>query len=157
MDTFNIGIVDTDLAWAAGFFDGEGNVCFSDTDKKRAPRILAQIAQVNRSPLDRFAKIVGMGNVTGPYEPKTKNSRPYYKWSVDNLKRVSELYELVGPWLDADKTDAFKFALSKYNEWAEDPKCIHSHSLELVNTKYVCRECKRIGGINGMKSRWNNG
>lgn len=147
--------MDTDYAWAAGFFDGEGNVCFSDTDKKRSPRILAQIAQVNRSPLDRFANIVGLGNVTGPYNPKTKNSRPYYRWAIHDYSSVLYLYSKISTWLDEDKTRDFKSAIEKYEEWIKIGLCINGHKMVINDKgKFKCHECYVIGGKKAMEKRW---
>jgi hypothetical protein len=53
-----------ELAWAAGFFDGEG--CFSFTTK--AGYGAAAIGQVDRAPLERFqAAVGGLGKIYGPY------------------------------------------------------------------------------------------
>ena len=55
-----------ELAWAAGFFDGEG--CFSYTEKARYG--VATITQADIRPLDRFKTAVRVGNVYGPYDKK---------------------------------------------------------------------------------------
>lgn len=54
-------IVVTELAWAAGFYDGEG--CTSNG----YDRIRCTIGQKERTTLDRFVKAIGFGNVRGPY------------------------------------------------------------------------------------------
>lgn len=48
----------TELAWAAGFFDGEGSTCLS----RNVPRI--QVSQNELEPLQRFANAVGVGKIT---------------------------------------------------------------------------------------------
>jgi hypothetical protein len=53
-----------ELAWSAGFFDGEGCVCFK-TPKSMLPYM--GISQQNREVLDRFQAAVRIGKVYGPY------------------------------------------------------------------------------------------
>jgi hypothetical protein len=54
-----------ELAWAAGFFDGEG--CFSYTE--RARNGVATIGQVDLAALERFQSAVGrLGKIYGPYD-----------------------------------------------------------------------------------------
>jgi len=61
-----------ELAWAAGFFDGEG--CFSYV-KADGWGVVA-IGQTNREPLERFQRAVaGLGKIYGPYEPKQRDGR----------------------------------------------------------------------------------
>lgn len=57
------------LSWAAGFFDGEGYVGNQTTGGKNKVRL--EITQVSREPLDRFAAVMGVGRVYGPYRKKT--------------------------------------------------------------------------------------
>jgi len=60
-----------ELAWAAGFFDGEG--CFSWT--KKAAWGCAVIAQTNRQSLERFRLAVGgIGKIYGPYNFQHQDS-----------------------------------------------------------------------------------
>jgi hypothetical protein len=62
-----------ELAWAAGFFDGEG--CFSWTQK--AAWGCAAIGQTNRESLERFQRAVGgIGKIYGPYDFRRKD-----RWS----------------------------------------------------------------------------
>jgi len=88
----------TDLAWAAGFFDGEG--CIGIYKRHHAPESYAislSVAQVDPRPLRRFAEIVG-----GPVAPSRArgNQRPYWRWALTNRRGadvLSVLYEyLVG-------------------------------------------------------------
>jgi hypothetical protein len=67
--SFNI-VSSEEVAWAAGFFDGEGTTgTYRDgsTTTKRC-RIQISASQNDREVLDRFAMIVGVGKVGGPYD-----------------------------------------------------------------------------------------
>src|SRR5258708_31034703 len=57
-----------ELAWAAGFFDGEGHVSASRQAGKRSCNMCIQIAQTDPEVLHRFrAAVGGLGNVRGPH------------------------------------------------------------------------------------------
>lgn len=69
--------LNTQLAWVAGFFEGEGN--FGPNKKKgRYLCPVVQIAQVGREPLDYVQKVMGLGKVKGPYGPYKSNKQAYY-------------------------------------------------------------------------------
>lgn len=80
---------DLELAWAAGFFDGEG--CFG------GQRYLsASIGQVNRTNLFRFQAAVGVGVVSRPYD---KGNKPisFYRAYGDNAFKLSRrLWRFLG-------------------------------------------------------------
>lgn len=103
--------VDThELAWAAGFFDGEGNVSVS-TRKKTFPQIVFQIAQTDRRPLDRFARAVGNGVVRGPYHHKDKAHQPYFVLTLHGFERVKLAVDRIWPWLSTPKREQARCAL----------------------------------------------
>ena len=80
-----------DLAWAAGFFDGEG--CFSFTDK--AAYASVSIVQVERGPLDRFmAAVGGLGKIYGPYfqvYPGRMSTHPWHQYRADRREHVQAI------------------------------------------------------------------
>ena len=63
-----------DLAWAAGFFDGEG--CTSGGTNVRCPVII--IGQVHREVLEKFLMVLGVGTIYGPYED--------HRWEVPKIR-----------------------------------------------------------------------
>jgi hypothetical protein len=84
-----------ELAWAAGFFDGEG--CFSYTNAGRFPMI--RIGQTEREPLDRFHTVVGeLGKVYGPYNlqrPGRLSKKPQWAFQVTGHERVQAIAALL--------------------------------------------------------------
>lgn len=88
-----VGIDTEETAWAAGFFEAEG--CYSYT---RAGRYaVLSIGQTDRSPLDRFARAVRAGRVSGPvsmqspHRPSKKPRYRYYLYRAEELWRVAKL------------------------------------------------------------------
>src|SRR5262245_61060169 len=77
------------LAWAAGFFDGEGCVTSSDN---RSARPMLFITQHDPRVLRRFWKVIGQGKVYGPYRSgwryKDRNRLPFERLLAKPRLRV---------------------------------------------------------------------
>lgn len=98
-----------ELAWAAGFFDGDGWAALVRSGKGRRRRAMAQINQagVGGVPevLVRFRDAVGVGRVAGP--KIAHGRRDLYWWVASSQRDVTRTGELIGPWLSAEKRDQF--------------------------------------------------
>ena len=71
-----------ELAWAAGFFEGEGSVSIQ-RDKRRPHHPgypVAQISNTDKEILDRFSLIIGVGSITGPKIRGT--NKPIWFWQA---------------------------------------------------------------------------
>lgn len=95
-----------ELAWAAGFFDGEGycgRTAFTKAKGgKKYYRWRADISQVHKEPLERFLKVIGHGKIYGPYTPKSLKSRPYFVWCAEGPNAKAAV-KLLAPWLSSPK------------------------------------------------------
>ncbi len=99
----------TELAWAAGFFDGEGCVYVNTGN------VYSEIPQVGREVLDRFAAAVGVGKVADKTRvPDNGVSRqPQHRWRVCNFAGISGLIAQLWPYLSAPKKKQMKAAWAK--------------------------------------------
>jgi hypothetical protein len=94
-----------ELAWAAGFFDGEGSVY----RYKGQGALRLQIAQVDRRPLDRFrAAVLEIGRVNGPYPNKGLNRKPYWSWNVTSVESGQAVIALLWRFLSGPKREQIK-------------------------------------------------
>lgn len=100
----------TELAWAAGFWDGEGwanLVRFGRGDERRP---MAQVNQASSSGipevLGRFARAVACGEVRGP--DIQQGREPLYRWIVSSAPEVARLADLLCPWLCGIKAAQFR-------------------------------------------------
>ena len=112
----------TELAWAAGFFDGEGCTFMAHStvrpkDKRYRNNPVYKIntptlaiCQVDRRPLDRFVAAIGEGKVSGPYRAKTANSKPYHRVQVEGRDRVCRILTKLWPYLSAPKREQARAA-----------------------------------------------
>lgn len=107
-----------DIAWAAGFFEGEGNTgfnfCYNKSVNKSYPRLALSIAQVHREPLDAFQKVFGIGTVRGPYGPYNTTKQPYFQYQTSGRKAI-EVLEQMKPYL-FEKAIQAEGAIKKYKE-----------------------------------------
>ncbi len=106
-----------ELAWAAGFFDGEGCVTYVDhakTQRTRAIRI--NITQIHPEVLIRFQKAIGnLGSVLGPYSAKGRKT-PLYTFQITNEKDVKLTFSLLQPYLSSIKKLQFE---EKLHNWSQ--------------------------------------
>lgn len=108
-----------DLAWAAGFFDGEGHIGLATTGAKKLNRHLhIQVVQTEEGPLERLQTIIG-GKLYGPY-PHGKR-KPYKQLHIDKFEDVQHVVCLLWPWLSRPKREQVKNALAAFHEYQQRP------------------------------------
>lgn len=111
----------TKLAWAAGFFDGEG---WSGTARRATPMpilrsAIGQYGNTIPPTLARFQEAVGgLGSISGPYG----SARRAYSWHASKGGTIEAL-TLIWPWLGSVKRAQFRAALVRGCSpgWSEPP------------------------------------
>jgi hypothetical protein len=103
-----------ELAWAAGFWDGEGST-YCNTYKvngKNYFRIKCEVTQNHKHILERFqSALEGLGKIYGPY--KYNNQQGYYLWTTSSSKNSKETFRLLKPMLSDIKIKQFEIAEQK--------------------------------------------
>jgi hypothetical protein len=102
-----------ELAWAAGFFDGDGWAALVRFGRGSKCRPVARINQSDPdgvpAVLRRFRIAVGVGVIRGPVrEPGLEDS---YHWDVGSLRDVERVGMLLAPWLCDEKRAQFSRAM----------------------------------------------
>jgi hypothetical protein len=97
-----------ELAWAAGFFDGEG---WAAKNKSRGvqSRINQSDDDVVPEVLVRFQRVVGCGRIHGPV--REEGRRDLYYWDVSSRGDVETVANAIWPWLGEVKRAEFAAAL----------------------------------------------
>ena len=148
-----------ELAWAAGFFDGEGYIAARNGKGVKAYRLLMRmnITQKDRRVLDRFAAAVGLGRVYGPY----RGDRHMLQFSCEGFERVQAIVGMIWAWLSPVKREqarrALHAAVASYRTSPGPARlracCINGHALSGANMRAYttqlgyagrgCRACER--------------
>jgi hypothetical protein len=89
-----------ELAWGAGFFDGEGCTAWS----KRNRCITVTVGQTEITTLQRFQRAMGgVGNIYGPsYRKGSPHHRPYWYYRVSRDRALQVLRDM-WPYLSEPK------------------------------------------------------
>ena len=103
--------MDNELAWAAGFFDGEGS--FNVSGNHKSLRLNASITQTDPRALRRFRRAVdGIGSVIGPYERAGR--KPQWMWQVQSFEDVRRVAVILWKFLGPVKRSQFTRAWRKW-------------------------------------------
>ncbi|WP_315742427.1 MULTISPECIES: hypothetical protein [unclassified Bradyrhizobium] len=97
-------------AWAAGLFDGEGYASARSTQASFHCEI--QQLRDNRFVLERFRRVVGVGEIRDLQQRANKNHRPASAWSVTSQSDLLQVWRIIGDFLCKAKRDQFASALS---------------------------------------------
>ena len=103
------------LAWAAGFFDGEGHVR-ADIRSSGSIRPALRIAQVDPEVLHKFQEALGVGKVMGPYGPYKNDpikKQPFFRYQTQSLPEIKQIAEALWPWLSTIKKQQFSEVLRR--------------------------------------------
>lgn len=110
-------LANEDLAWAGGFFEGEG--CFSHCKGGRNTKsqVIACIAQVNREALERFKdSVFSIGKIVGPVNPKKNNHSSYYRWYVHGYEGVQAIVAMLWPFLTDKRREQAARVLTEFRK-----------------------------------------
>lgn len=99
----------TELAWAAGFWDGEGSAYLTGGRDRPTKQPHARVNQASATGvpevLVRFQRALGFGAVQGP--DLVDGREPLYRWEVSSRAEVTRTLEVIGPWLGIVKRRQF--------------------------------------------------
>ena len=104
---------ETDVAWAAGLFEGEG--CISN-DKKKYRRL--SINMTDEDVMKRFVRIVAYGNLKGPHLPRKSENpngkyKPFWQWGVGKRSEVLRILKMFIPYFGKRRSQKAIEAINK--------------------------------------------
>lgn len=97
----------TDRAWLAGLYEGEG--CCSVRDNSKSVSII--MTTTDKDVIEKVQSIFGSGNVTVQNRPNRKES---YQWSVGKRNEVERFISETIEFLGQRRTEKFNEALNVY-------------------------------------------
>jgi len=99
----------TETAWAAGLFDGEGSTSIQFDKRYVGRRGTFRLSMAQSGDdraieiLERFQRAVGgLGKIYGPYQPPPPSRKPKYHWYSHNA-RALEALNILRPYLSRAK------------------------------------------------------
>lgn len=158
-----------DLAWLAGFWDGEGCVTSMNTvHAKNYPVFtVSQAGGEGKELCQRVARIAGVrASVSGPHTGRTGTS-PAWKVRISGHERVQAVVAMCWPWLSRTKREQATRVLLAYRA-IRPPKPRRTHCPKCTsawvspNIVYVpaskawrCRVCRRKNPANAHPGGWH--
>jgi hypothetical protein len=136
---------ESDLAWAAGLFEGEG--CFSLHHKGRTARAL--LSMTDEDVVRRFHDIVGFGTVIQKTGLKPPNL-PQWRWAANSRHEFERTVDLFTPWLGERRLRKAQAILAtmRSTDWMAFV-CTHCGKQEMIPIRsgcqakrYCTRKCK---------------
>ncbi|HZO69391.1 MAG TPA: LAGLIDADG family homing endonuclease [Kribbellaceae bacterium] len=89
----------TEIAWAAGLFEGEGCITIFEQKQNVLPLIRLSVQMTDRDVLERFCRIVECGRVQVAHRAPRGNRKPTFGWSIGNRPDVERILLEFLPWL----------------------------------------------------------
>lgn len=136
-----------ELAWAAGFFDGEGWSGLLRAPKGKNYARMA-IHQVHLPSLERFQRaMLGLGRIGGPYDHNAGKSKLIYKWQASSWSDVQAIGAMLWTFLCDEKRAQWEKVMQQcIQPTARQPgKCSNGHEHAKYRNKHgQCRECLRV-------------
>jgi hypothetical protein len=111
----------SELAWAAGFFDGEGYIGLAHQHwQGRCRRQMhAHVSQTDERPLWRFRHAVGFGRITRrPDSPKRPiHWKRQWRWDVSSFEHTQALMAMLWKFLSTPKREQARLAILAAKDW----------------------------------------
>jgi hypothetical protein len=149
---------DVDIAWAAGFWDGEGSF-IADNRSCVVSLQVSQAGDEGHALLARFARALGQPATIYEGWRKTERHKPAYKVHIIG-ERAVRAYELCKPYLSETKKQQAEGRIAAWRQRqasfvhssTSKTHCPEGHSYSDANTfinsrgARCCRTCRRIRG-----------
>jgi hypothetical protein len=141
------------LAWAAGFFDGEGHASISR--KGNGAKFYLAVSQTDLKILERFQDAVGgIGHINGPHN--YYGTKDIWRWSATSFEDAQAVSLMLLSFLSDYKTTQIMNGLTFMRQWfdiviEQRRFCKKGHLRTLDNTYVVprtgkkqCMECRGL-------------
>ena len=148
-----------ELAWAAGFFDGEGGT-YCGREGTTRPTLTLAVGQAETSTLERFNEAIGsLGKVRGPYLAGMKQRR-YWTLRVGSFEKVQAAVAMLWPFMSEPKRQQAHAAIRAWEEHLlvnQKTHCQRGHERTEENLyQGRCRACVRLSHTR-RRERLRNG
>ena len=84
----------SDLAWASGFFEGEGCLGIYDNGRGRF-YLRAEVSNTDEDSLRRFMTAVGIGRLYGPYQKGKPSDKAVFVWQAPGFEKTQAVIAML--------------------------------------------------------------
>jgi hypothetical protein len=110
-------------AWLAGIFEGEGSFSGKfENGRGKGRTVRAKLGMSDRDTVEKFHRLIGIGNVSGPYLDSKGISKPMWVWCVGSFELFQQTVCYLWPWLGERRRAKATELLMKHNAWRPVPK-----------------------------------
>ena len=105
-----------ELAWAGGFFSGEGCISYTSTGKEPQRRVMLHVTNTHLPGLERFnAAVNGLLRI---YKAKPhKGTKQVWRLCGTSFEACQAVITMLWPWLTPEKQERTREVLSAYHNW----------------------------------------
>jgi len=128
-----------ELAWSAGFFDGEGCTYLAHSGTSRTPSPQLEVTQIHPFVLERFRNSVGgIGKMRDrPDRPEKRKSR-MWSFYVRNWRDTQSVLVLLWPYLSPIKRDQAKNIFAAYQIEVNESPSLGRPNIQHLWTESAC-------------------
>ena len=150
-----------DLAWAAGFYDGEGSVSFRKPHAKTKANVAISITQKDPELLHRWAAILRDHGIQPGVVGEPRHLQGTRQLQVFGFERVQMAMCILWPWLGTVKRRQFARAMWTLLSHRDDPfyrlkgrLCRKGHDDWLMTKRgRICRTCRNASNRDARSRR----
>lgn len=140
---------EAEIAWAAGLFEGEGNVALTQSG------IQIRLSMCDEDVVRRWGAVVGVGKCYGPYTRKV-SPKPHWLWRISSTEEIIALFEAFRPWLGQRRIEQFERTIAhrlsvprglppgeECGFYSEPIACARGYSAHLRRRESACATCRK--------------
>lgn len=143
----------TDIAWAAGLFEGEGCLTQGRIGRDRRPYPHMVVSMTDEDVVRRFHRVVGFGNVTEK-KPSPSEHKVQWRWDAAGWECLDRFAALLGPYLGQRRQRRLAELLLSYVPPPPHPNTLTTHCpagheysggnlITYKDGRRACRQCAR--------------
>lgn len=123
----------TEVAWAAGFFDGEGTTHIAEIRRTRNGRaygpylqLFVSVDQADEATLERLTTALGLGRIYArPTRADRLGTKPMFRWMTSDRESGQAVIAMLWPFLSVPKRVQAANCLRRINK---RPACVAAHA-----------------------------
>ena len=151
---------ESDVAWAAGLFEGEG--CFNAYRRQSKWGVQVRLAMADRDVVERFAQIVGVGGVHPVSRAKQEHWKPLFEWYIQSGPGVIRVIDMLSPWFGTRRSERARevraVATTIQPQGSLRTHCPKGHpyqgdNLVLEDGRRRCKTCRNEQSRNRARAR----